>query len=72
MDPNTQVEQKTQYPGLRTNEYRPTQKLLELAESPLQLFSYVTPPRLRRRIATESSRYSHQHLNGRIDRMYTA
>ncbi|OWZ20795.1 hypothetical protein PHMEG_0004752 [Phytophthora megakarya] len=64
-DPNTQLEQLTQYPGLSTDEYGPTQEILELAESHLRLFFYFMSPRLWRRYATESNRYYHQHLNER-------
>ncbi|OWZ03173.1 hypothetical protein PHMEG_00025146 [Phytophthora megakarya] len=69
MDPNTQLEQGTQYPGLSTDEYGPTPEILEPVESPLRLFFYFMPPRLWRRIATESNRYYHQHLNERVDRI---
>ncbi|GMF52833.1 unnamed protein product [Phytophthora fragariaefolia] len=60
------------YPGLYNGEYGPTEEVLELAESPLQLFFYFIPPRLWRRIATESNNYYNQNLNARVDKMYAA
>ncbi|OWZ08277.1 hypothetical protein PHMEG_00019210 [Phytophthora megakarya] len=63
----TVVEDKSERPPAPTpDEYKPTQETLELAESPLRLFFYFMPPRLWRRIATESNRYYHQHLNERL------
>lgn len=58
------------YPGLYSGGYGPTEAVLEAAESPLSLFFFFMPRRLWRRIATESNRYYHQHLNERVDRLF--
>ncbi|POM68878.1 Hypothetical protein PHPALM_14902 [Phytophthora palmivora] len=53
------------YPGLYDREYEQTAEVLELADSPLRLFFYFMPPRIWRRIASESNRYYDQNLNVR-------
>ncbi|KAG2787872.1 hypothetical protein Pcac1_g2878 [Phytophthora cactorum] len=72
LDSSTHPTRTEAYPGLYSGGYRPTAEVLELEESPLRLFFYFMPPRLWRRIALESNRYYHQHLNERVDRMYAA
>ncbi|POM70938.1 Hypothetical protein PHPALM_12564 [Phytophthora palmivora] len=71
-DASTQPKHSESYPDLYTGSYEPTAEVLELTDSPLQLFFFFMPRRLWRRIATESNRYYHQNLNGRVDRMYAA
>ncbi|KAG3169343.1 hypothetical protein C6341_g11104 [Phytophthora cactorum] len=71
-DSSTHPTRTEAYPGLYSGGYGPTAEVLELAESPLRLFFYFMSPRLWRRIALESNRYYHQHLNERVDRMYAA
>ncbi|POM62453.1 hypothetical protein PHPALM_28398 [Phytophthora palmivora] len=48
------------YPNLYTGPYGPTAKVLELAESPLDLD-----------VAKESNRYFLQNLTARVDQMHT-
>ncbi|POM70505.1 Hypothetical protein PHPALM_13038, partial [Phytophthora palmivora] len=62
--------QNKSYPGLFQGEYEPTEAVSEKAESPIQLFFFL-PPRLWLRIASESNKYYHQHLNERVDRIYS-
>ncbi|KAK1946546.1 hypothetical protein P3T76_002099 [Phytophthora citrophthora] len=61
--------QNESYPGLFQGEYGPTEAEIEEAESPIQPF--FLPPRLWLRIASESNKYYQQHLNERVDRMYS-
>jgi hypothetical protein len=53
-------EAQTEYPGLYSGRSGPTQTLLDIAESPLELFFAFFPRRLFRTIAEESNRYAEQ------------
>ncbi|POM61416.1 hypothetical protein PHPALM_29574 [Phytophthora palmivora] len=63
--------QNKSHPGLFQGEYGPTEAVSEKAESPIQLFFFFLPPRLWLRIASVSNKYYHQHLNERVDRIYS-
>ncbi|EGZ04379.1 hypothetical protein PHYSODRAFT_412249, partial [Phytophthora sojae] len=48
----------------------PTSEVLELAESPLDLFLFFMPKKFWRKVAAESNRYFLQNVTTRVDRMY--
>jgi hypothetical protein len=52
------------------NDSGPSLEVLELADSPLDLFLYFMPRKLWRKIARESNRYRDQNLVVRVDKMY--
>ncbi|POM74435.1 Hypothetical protein PHPALM_8603 [Phytophthora palmivora] len=61
-DPAAKPVRNEPYPMLYSDDYGPTDEVLEKAESPLEFFFFFMPRR--------SNRYYNQHLNERVDRMY--
>ncbi|POM58673.1 Hypothetical protein PHPALM_36648 [Phytophthora palmivora] len=58
------------YPHLYDGAYGPSDEVVEIADSPLELFLSFMPRTLWRDIAAESTLYHEQHLVERVDRMY--
>ncbi|GMF18888.1 unnamed protein product [Phytophthora fragariaefolia] len=58
------------YPHLYDGAYGPSDEVMEIADSPLELFLFFMPRSLWRDIAAESTLYHEQHLVERVDRMY--
>ncbi|KAE9016290.1 hypothetical protein PR003_g4032 [Phytophthora rubi] len=61
-DPETQPRHDEAYPGLSTGEYGPTEEVLGIAESPLQMFLFFMPPRLWRRIQNRAQAFTRHEL----------
>ncbi|RAW26649.1 hypothetical protein PC110_g16945 [Phytophthora cactorum] len=57
------------YPGLYKGPYGPSEDVMAIADSPLDLFLYFMPRPLWTKIAEESTVYHEQHLVERVDRM---
>ncbi|GMF42611.1 unnamed protein product [Phytophthora fragariaefolia] len=58
------------YPHLYDGAYGPSDEVMDIGDSPLELFLFFMPRSLWRDIAAESTLYHEQHLVERVDRMY--
>lgn len=58
------------YPGLYDGPYGPSDEVLKIADSALDLFLYFMPRELWRKIEEESTTYHEQHLVERLERLY--